>query len=343
MQTAFFTFPAIRISRMSHICHPQEMDETGCFRAVEPDYKPLITNAALRRRMSRAVRMGVACGLECLAEVPSGEVGGILTATGWGCLGDTQKFMDALLDNHEQLLNPTPFMQSTFNTVGAQIALCKDIHACNMTYVQKGHSFENALIDAALHISEGKDNLLVGAFDEITPLSCHVLHRLGISFTLGEGAQFFLLQKGGILRRNANFLRREKNFARREKKIARRDIFLRGAALFSGKVEIVDVQEIADDFLKAHELTVTDVEVLLNGQRTAGDAVSDRLSQHFPNAVEVPFKKECGDYPTAIAYALWKACRLLQERNEDAPCRILIYNCFLEREHTFLLVSNVCG
>lgn len=31
--------------------------------------------------------------------------------------------MNALMDNREQMLNPTAFIQSTFNTVGAQLAL----------------------------------------------------------------------------------------------------------------------------------------------------------------------------------------------------------------------------
>ena len=34
--------------------------------ASEPDYKDIIANATLRRRMSRIVKMGVACGLECM-------------------------------------------------------------------------------------------------------------------------------------------------------------------------------------------------------------------------------------------------------------------------------------
>lgn len=54
---------------------------------------------------------------------PVGKVDAIITATGLGCLADTEKFMNALMDNREQMLNPTAFIQSTFNTVGAQLAL----------------------------------------------------------------------------------------------------------------------------------------------------------------------------------------------------------------------------
>ena len=43
--------------------------------------------------------------------------------------------MNALMDNREQMRNPTAFIQSTFNTVGAQLALLLKIHAYNVTYV----------------------------------------------------------------------------------------------------------------------------------------------------------------------------------------------------------------
>ena len=37
-----------------------------------------------RRRMSRMIKMGVACGLECLKDIPSEKVDAIITATGLG-------------------------------------------------------------------------------------------------------------------------------------------------------------------------------------------------------------------------------------------------------------------
>ena len=129
--------------------------------ACEPDYKDIIANATLRRRMSRIVKMGVACGLECMGELSPEKIEGIITATGLGCLVDTEKFLNNLLDNEERMLNPTPFIQSTFNTIGAQIALIHQIHAYNMTYVHRGLSFESALLDAMMKIEEGSENILV--------------------------------------------------------------------------------------------------------------------------------------------------------------------------------------
>ena len=137
--------------------------------ACEPDYKAVIANPTLRRRMSRIIKMGVACGLECMGATVPEEIGAIITATGLGCLTDTEKFLNAMIDNGERMLNPTPFIQSTFNTIGAQIALLCRIQAYNMTYVHRGLSFESALLDAMMRIAEGDNKVLVGAVDEITP------------------------------------------------------------------------------------------------------------------------------------------------------------------------------
>ena len=106
----------VYINRIASI-HAESRNEKPYFSAQEPDYKEMITNANLRRRMSRMIKMGVACGLECLKDIPSEKVDAIITATGLGCLADTEKFMNALMDNREQMLNPTAFIQSTFNTV----------------------------------------------------------------------------------------------------------------------------------------------------------------------------------------------------------------------------------
>ena len=151
----------VYIQRIASI-HPPKDHSPGNNRpylqACEPDYKDIITNATLRRRMSRIVKMGVACGLECMGELSPEKIQGIITATGLGCLTDTEKFLNNLLDNEERMLNPTPFIQSTFNTIGAQIALIHQIHAYNMTYVHRGLSFESALLDSATAGSAERDS-----------------------------------------------------------------------------------------------------------------------------------------------------------------------------------------
>ncbi|MDH6343596.1 hypothetical protein M2480_002418 [Parabacteroides sp. PFB2-12] len=166
-------------------------------KAEEPDYKQLIPNAGARRRMSRIIRMGVAAATRCLQEAGEAwQPDAILTATGLGCLEDTEKFMNSFLDNDEGLLAPTAFIQSTFNTIGGQIALLLGNHGYNNTYVHRGFSLESALLDAALLLAEGKaSRVLAGSIDELTDTLYAILARFGCwkNAMAGEGAAFFLL------------------------------------------------------------------------------------------------------------------------------------------------------
>lgn len=161
------------------------------------DIKELIPEMNLRRRMSRVVKSGVAAGIESLLEFGGrAPVDAIVTATGLGCIADSEKFLDGLIANQEQMLNPTPFIQSTFNTVGAQIALLRGLHGYNSTYAHRWTSFENALTDAALRIGAGLSRaVLVGAFDQTTPSVEKVLQRLRVApkGAWGESSVFFVL------------------------------------------------------------------------------------------------------------------------------------------------------
>ena len=164
---------------------------------LRSDIKVLIPEMNLRRRMSRVVKSGVAAGIESLLEFGArAPIDAIITATGLGCIADSEKFLDGLIAGDETMLNPTPFIQSTFNTVGAQIALLRGLHCYNTTYVHRWTSFENALTDAALRIGAGwSQAVLVGAFDETTPSVEKVLQRLRVAQEgrWGESSVFFVL------------------------------------------------------------------------------------------------------------------------------------------------------
>ena len=169
--------------------------------ADEPDYKEVITDANSRRRMGRLLKMAVWCGLKSLDGVPSERVAGIITSTGAGFMKDTISFGSSIFDREETLLNPSPFMQSTFNTASGYIALVRKIHAYNTTYVQQADGFAASLVDAAMLLDDAGegDVALVGAFDEVTPEVDVIRKRLGLYrvgngfLPLGEGAAAFLL------------------------------------------------------------------------------------------------------------------------------------------------------
>lgn len=174
---------------------------TSYVSADEPDYKEVIIDANLRRRMGRLLKMAVWCGLKSLDGVLSERVSGIITSTGAGFMKDTISFGSSIFDREETLLNPSPFMQSTFNTASGYIALIRKIRAYNTTYVQQADGFAASLVDAAMLLDDAGegDVVLVGAFDEVTPEVDVIRQRLGLYrvgdgfLPLGEGAAAFLL------------------------------------------------------------------------------------------------------------------------------------------------------
>lgn len=178
-----------------------EMD--GCYikthKLVTPesevDYKALIPDANLRRRMDRLLKMSVSAGLECIKDIPAGEIGGIVTATDLGFIDTTIKFADNLLDNSEQMLNPTPFMQSTFNTAAGYIALIRKIHAYNMTYVQSVSGLASCLNDVMMLLGEGARHVLAGAFEDSSETVSAIRRRFAgdDSVKFAGGAGFMLL------------------------------------------------------------------------------------------------------------------------------------------------------
>ena len=109
--------------------------------AIEPAYKEFIPPAQIRR-MSKAVKMSTVASHYALKEANVENPDAIIVGTGMGCSQDSEKFLKNLLDNNEEFLTPTFFIQSTHNTVAGQIALGLGCHAYNFTYVNTSSSLE---------------------------------------------------------------------------------------------------------------------------------------------------------------------------------------------------------
>lgn len=163
----------------------------------EPDYKPVITDSNLRRRMGRLLKMSVSCALKSIENIPSEDICGVITSTGMGFMKDTITFGNSLFESAEDMLNPSPFMQSTFNTASGYIALIRKIRSYNTTYVQRAGGVESSLVDAVMLLEENKGKcVLVGAFDEVTPEVDEFRKQLSggeVKYALGEGASSFVL------------------------------------------------------------------------------------------------------------------------------------------------------
>jgi 3-oxoacyl-[acyl-carrier-protein] synthase II len=302
--------------------------------AAEPDYSKLI-DVKLIRRMSRIIKLGVAAAMECLQKAHVNAPDAIITGTAYGCLQDTEVFLTRLVENKEELLTPTAFIQSTHNTVGAQIALMLKCHEYNNTFVHRGFSFESALLDGLLLLEEQKANtVLVGGVDEITDSSHAILTRLGLyrrGAKGGEGAAFFLLanQPSGS------------DYAR-----------LDGMETLYKPKTGRDVEAAIQSFLAAHGIGMKHVDLVITGQNgdAKGDAIYKQLSAAvWNNTPATGFKHLCGEYPTATAFAVWLAAEILREGKVppavgqvtvDKPVkRILIYNHFQNIHHSLFLLT----
>lgn len=316
---------------------------------VSPAYKDFISPAAARR-MAKGVKNGIVASALALRDAHAENVDAIITGTGLGCIEDSEKFLRNILDNNEEFLTPTAFIQSTHNTVGAQIALTMQCKGYNFTYVNGAVSFESALLDAKMQLEENEANsLLVGGVDEngdytmeLFKLAGRVKQENEQPFTLlspktigsvhGEGAAFFVLENEKKGTTYAEIL----------------DVEI---------INILEENEIETHitaFLKSNNLDVSDVDAIVLGFN--GDVKFDSyyrtLTENaFSDTPQLYYKHLCGEYDTASAFGLWMASKVikLQEIPEivkvnsvqrPAYNTVLLYNQLSGKNHSFTLLSK---
>lgn len=309
---------------------------------VEPDYGQYIELKYLRR-MSRIIKMGVASATVALREAGISKPDGIITATGYGCLDDTGIFLNKMTELNEQALNPTPFIQSTHNTIGSQIALLLQCQGYNQTYTQGGFSFENALLDAMLLLTDDPQKLLLaGGVDETTQLSHQIRSRFGVfrnnladSLLLfqepgagtveGEGSVFFVLsgEKGSGAVAAVTGITTLYKPGPGELKTAVHDLVAKGAA---GHVDLVLSGASGDKENDAYLMEITN------------ELFKDTVGK---------FKHLCGEYPVASAFGSWLAAKILQHQqvpdvvlpsnNLRSLKHILVINQYFGKQYTLIL------
>ena len=134
------------------------------------DYKEYISPKE-GRRMGKLMKAATLTSLMALREARIECPDAIITATANGMLETSEKFLVDMVDNGEETLSPTLFMQSTHNTIGSAIAIRTQCHGYNITYTQGKDSMKWALRDAERLIRMGKaKTVLVGCHDESSPL-----------------------------------------------------------------------------------------------------------------------------------------------------------------------------
>jgi len=149
-------------------------------RSIDPSFKEYVSPIEARR-MGKILKRALATSKEALKEAGLATVDAIITGTGYGCVENTEFFLDALSKDGEQMLKPTYFMQSTHNTISSLVAIQTKNHGYNVTYAHKGISFDSALQDAWWQFQLGKINTaLVGGHDEMTETFYHILKKGGV-------------------------------------------------------------------------------------------------------------------------------------------------------------------
>jgi 3-oxoacyl-(acyl-carrier-protein) synthase len=322
---------------------------TTILSVVKPDYKDYISPAA-SRRMAKGVKNGIVATALAMKDAHTETIDAIITGTGLGCIEDSEKFLKNILDNNEEFLTPTSFIQSTHNTVGAQIALSLQCKGYNFTYVNGVVSFESALLDAKMQIEEDEANtVLVGGIDENAEYTLSLFKLSGVikkdreaSFDLlketttgsiyGEGATFFVLENE----------RKESTYAEVM------DVAIKNT------LEEKEVEAEIITFLQANQLQVSDLDAVVlgfNGDVTFDSYYKNLAENTFANTPQLYYKHLSGEYNTASAFGLWVASKVLKTQEFPEIIKvnlvekpvyktILLYNQLNGKNHSFTLLSK---
>jgi 3-oxoacyl-[acyl-carrier-protein] synthase II len=317
---------------------------------IEPSYKEFL-NPIMARRMARIIKMSMAAAATCLKEAGIEQPDAIITGTALGCLEDTEKFLLAIIENDEQFLTPTSFIQSTHNTVGAQIALQLKCMGYNFTYVHKGFSFESAVLDSLMLLAEGEaKNILVGGHDEMRDKYYRVCDRIGYwkkepvstmqlvhsktsGSIAGEGASFFVLSSE----------KKSNDYAQ-----------LRAVKTLYKPANKAAIENTLTTLLAEKNLIPADIDIVIygiNGDNRFDSIYHQLMSDYFKNSTSAYFKHLCGEYQTASGFAVWAAAKaiktqslpkamIIDEPKHKAIKHILIYNTFLGTDHSVFLLSQ---
>jgi 3-oxoacyl-(acyl-carrier-protein) synthase len=221
----------------------------------------------------------------------------------------------------------------------------------NFTYVHKGFSFESAVLDALMTIAEGEaKNILIGGHDEMTDKYYRVCDRIGYwkketvptmelinsktpGSIAGEGAAFFVLSSDAG----------ENDYAK-----------LRAIKTIYKPESQSEIEAKITEILSDKGLTQNDIDVVIYGIN--GDSRFDKTyynlkDNYFKNSTSVYFKHLCGEYQTAGSFALWVAAKILKtqsipnailigENKRKSIKNVLIYNTFLDIDHSVYLLSQ---
>lgn len=322
--------------------------EDNVIYACEPSYKEMIPPAAARR-MAKGIKMSIAASKKALQEAEVTSPDAIITGTGMGCLVDSEKFLRNILDNQEQFLTPTAFIQSTHNTVAGQIALDMGCTAYNFTYVNGAVSLASALMDAQMQLTgEMAQTVLAGGVDETAPHTIMLYRLINLiknetinpdellksttpGTLWGEGAAFFVLENQP----------KPATYATLE------------TVEMQNTLQVEEVHSFIQNSLSATGLNPEDIDLVVLGNNgdINYDTYYDKAAQLFPQASQVAYKHLSGEFNTASGFALWMSLAILKSRQIPDVIRlnevvrkpyktVLLYNQFLGKDHSVIILKK---
>lgn len=326
---------------------PLQPITAGITKAQHPSYKELIAPAMIRR-MASGVKMGIFAAYQALEQAQVALPDAIVTGTGMGCLQDSEKFLRALLEHDEQFLTPTSFIQSTHNTVGAQIALQLQCKGYNFTYVNGGNSFESALLDALIQIqTQEASTVLVGGVDELSEVTLQFLQLVdrvkkedqtysfqapqtkGVPFS--EGSTFFVVSSEKQTNTYAELV----------------DVWVQNRLHHNSMAHFVK------DFLERNQLTIEAIDAIVVGYNADQNQMTtfDAFAALFPHTSTCYYKHLSGEYDTASAYGLKIGAELLKNQAlapiyywKNAPISsaeyVLLFNAFYNEDYSLVLLKK---
>ncbi|MDR1343499.1 MAG: beta-ketoacyl synthase chain length factor [Prevotellaceae bacterium] len=315
--------------------------DAPCARAIDPDYRQhFAPNVA--RRLGKILKRAMLTSRQAMAASGVANPDAVVTATGLGCIENTELFLDALVREGEELLKPTCFMHSTHNAIGSLIAIDARCHGYNSTCVHKGISFECALDDAFAQLGSNRiQTALVGAHDEMTPSYFALLKRTGY---LGHAPNGF----SGEVALSMMLATTPGDSA-----LCR----LRGVEL-EYNPDAETLQKTLGRMLQSAQCSLEEVDAVMTG--VSGLPSNDRVyasicPELLPNKKQLRYKHLFGESYTAPGLGVYAAAVCLcrqripahlfvggQSGEQRGVRHILCYNHFEGKNHSLILLS-ACG
>ena len=277
------------------------------------------------RRMGGLMKRALVTTLKVLKETGIEHPDAIITGTCLGSLDYTERILDAMLENGEEALSPTHFMQSTHNTVGSALAIYTKTHGYNTTYSHGGISFELALKDAWMQLNLGQiSNALVGGHDEMVESYYELLRKTGYvgvegMVPCGECAMSMMLNK----------------------QVSPDNLCeLAGVSIFRMK-SVQNIRKQLEALVEKANIKVEAIQTVITGVN--GNPENDRLYQHvlddlFQQGEHLQYIPLFGENYTVSALGLYAAAHLMKKQGMPV---MLFVNCTTNCDCALILLKGI--